>query len=981
MQLRRGKSGSQSATKKRRYTWRVSAFQRLISLPSAMALRFVELEERFPPEWVASCDPGKPLGSGGGTAHLLHTAWLSDPKEISFRDWLQQEPKVVIHSGGQSRRLPAYSTVGKALMPMPVERGSIGQRFDQNLLDLQIAEVERILDLAGPHYVVAILSGDVLLRPRNLPRKLPLCDVLCLGFESSAEEAQNFGTFFCRHGESGRVDLVLQKPQPAQVDALTTSHEFLVDSGVWLLSLPAVMSLMNLCGWDEKHERFDAGPQEFDLYSQFGLSLGSHPTHFRSETNGLVTRVVGVGREFYHFGTNRQLLESITRLQTVSTPRHSDLGFTSAAKRRTHQHALNTVFESIPEFLHESKVWFENCYIPTGSEFLGDNIITNVPPLAFPIKLPFGAALDMVPVDDEKWCIRTYGFDDRFTGPLDDPHTKWRGEAAREWFMRRGLTAETPNLDVQFARIFPIADLEDLNPELIDWLVNCRPDENRNLSRWWNKAEKLSAAELQARVHLGRLYQQRNRFRNQSLETTLLNQSRSVFFSIDLEDAAKKLASTSMKSNAHPLGPESTAAQVIHERMFRSELLLLRTESGAENLESEAFLALRNVIVQATGLKCDPPQSTILPDQIVWGRCPLRMDLAGGWTDTPPYSILNGGKVVNVAIEINGQPPVQVFGRVTKERGITLRSIDLGTELRIETFDDLQADVGARSEFALAKAALALSGFSPEFVLASENSLTHQLEAFGGGLGLTMLAAVPKGSGLGTSSILSGAILGTLSEICGHRWTQQQIFDRVTASEQILTTGGGWQDQVGGLLPGIKLATTEPGIKQRIVSNWLPDFIFTEAIREGTALLYYTGITRLAKDVLREIVRGMFLNSYPRLKTLKKIGENTESVVEALQRRDYDALGSAVKISWQLNQELDLGTCPPAVAKVYHSIQDHIFGAKLLGAGGGGFMLILCKDVSAASRVRQILNSAEHPCGARFVAVKVSQTGFELSKS
>jgi hypothetical protein len=75
-----------------------------------------------------------------------------------------------------------------------------------------------------------------------------------------------------------------------------------------------------------------------------------------------------------------------------------------------------------------------------------------------------------------------------------------------------------------------------------------------------------------------------------------------------------------------------------------------------------------------------PPQLhtriNIFPDQIIWGRSPARLDLAGGWSDTPPYCLQNGGSVLNMAVELNGQPPIQAFIRLSPEKRIILRSID-----------------------------------------------------------------------------------------------------------------------------------------------------------------------------------------------------------------------------------------------------------------------------------------------------------------
>src|SRR5690242_4016309 len=81
--------------------------QHLLTLPPRMAVEFETLEGRPRPGWFASCDPpGMPLGSGGGTANLLAEAWRETGASESFSGWLKQSRKLIIHGGGQSRRLP-----------------------------------------------------------------------------------------------------------------------------------------------------------------------------------------------------------------------------------------------------------------------------------------------------------------------------------------------------------------------------------------------------------------------------------------------------------------------------------------------------------------------------------------------------------------------------------------------------------------------------------------------------------------------------------------------------------------------------------------------------------------------------------------------------------------------------------------------------------------------------------------------------------
>mgnify|MGYP001378446970 CR=1 FL=1 len=128
--------------------------------------------------------------------------------------------------------------------------------------------------------------------------------------------------------------------------------------------------------------------------------------------------------------------------------------------------------------------------------------------------------------------------------------------------------------------------------------------------------------------------------------------------------------------------------------------------------------------------------------------------------------------------------------------------------------DELRDYNKVGSPFSIPKAALALAGFVPEFSAEAYASLDVQLEAFGSGLEITLLAAIPAGSGLGTSSILAATVLGAISDFCGLAWDKNEIGNRTLILEQLLTTGGGWQDQYGGVLHGLKLLQTNEGFNQ-----------------------------------------------------------------------------------------------------------------------------------------------------------------------
>ena len=390
---------------------------------------------------------------------------------------------------------------------------------------------------------------------------------------------------------------------------------------------------------------------------------------------------------------------------------------------------------------------------------------------------------------------------------------------------------------------------------------------------------------------------------------------------------------------------------------------------------------LREGLIGSVSREKQSPFLNVYRDQIVWGRSPVRIDLAGGWTDTPPYCMYAGGNVVNVAIELNGQPPLQVYVKPSKEYKIILRSIDLGAMEVVSTWDELHDYKKIGSPFSIPKAALALAGFVPEFSAEHYTSLEDQLKNFGCGLEVTLLAAIPAGSGLGTSSILAATVLGAISDFCGLAWDKSKIGYRTLILEQLLTTGGGWQDQYGGVLHGLKLLQTGEGFNQNPSVRWLPEYLFTDPQYQGCHLLYYTGITRTAKNILAEIVQGMFLNSATHLRLLSEMKTHALDMFEAIQCGNFETYGKLIAKTWEQKKALDSGTNPPAVEALITQIKEYALGYKLPGAGGGGYLYIVAKDPDAALQIRRQLTASPHNPNARFVEMSLSDKGLQISRS
>ena len=338
---------------------------------------------------------------------------------------------------------------------------------------------------------------------------------------------------------------------------------------------------------------------------------------------------------------------------------------------------------------------------------------------------------------------------------------------------------------------------------------------------------------------------------------------------------------------------------------------------------------------------------------------------------------MEGGNVINLAIELNGQPPLQAYARPSKELRIVLRSIDLGAMEVVETYEQLTDFMHVGSPFSIPKAALILAGFSPD---SQFPTLHSQLESFGAGIELTLLSAIPAGSGLGTSSILAATVLGALNDFCGLGWDKNEIGHCTLMLEQMLTTGGGWQDQFGGVLGGVKLLQTGRGFDQSPLVRWLPNDLWLQPEYRPCHLLYYTGITRTAKNILAEIVRRMFLNHNAELRLLREMKEHTLEMYEAIQRNDFSLMGRLVRRTWTQNQALDAGTNPPAVAALTQLVDDLCLGYKLPGAGGG-YLYMIAKDPEAAARIKQILLENRINKNARFVEMSLSTSGLQISRS
>lgn len=945
--------------------------KKLLSLPPNLVEFFYDIEKADRDEWFCTSDPiGSKLGSGGGTAWLLEACKQHIAPDKDFLEWLREEKRILLHAGGQSRRLPGYAPSGKILTPIPVFRWARGQRLEQNLLSLQLPLYEQIMEKAPTSLRTLIASGDVYIRAGQPLQDIPDVDVVCYGLWVDPNLAKNHGVFVSSRSNPDKLDFMLQKPSVEELGKLMQTHLFLMDIGIWLLSDRAVDLLI-------KRSKKGGELSYYDMYSEFGLTLGEHPRIADEELNGLSVAILPLpGGEFYHYGTSRELISSTLAVQNLVNDQREIM------HRKVKPHPAMFVQNADVAYrltADNSEIWIENSCVGKEWNIRQQTIITGVPTNDWKLNVPSGVCIDVVPLGEAEYVARPYGFNDTFKGALTEERTIYQGISVREWLSCRKVAVEEIDgaHDLQAARLFPVCSTIEELGLVMRWMIS--EPELQEGKEIWKRSRRLSADEISAYANLRRLAAQRDSFRVMNWPVLARNYERSVFYQLNLDDAAHEFAIHHLElPDALPLSAPLMTR--ISDNMFRARVQQFSGKTYTE-YERRAFGLMREGLTAAALAKKQQPHLSVYSDQIVWGRSPVRIDLAGGWTDTPPYCLNEGGNVVNIAIELNGQPPLQVYVKPCKEYKIILRSIDLGAIETVTTYEELSDFMQVGSPFSIPKAALVLAGFQPEFSADVYVTLEEQLKAFGSGIEITLLSAIPAGSGLGTSSILASTVLGAVSDFCGLKWDKNEICNRTLILEQLFTTGGGWQDQYGGVLRGVKLLQTHAGMEQSPLVRWLPDYLFTGSEYQKCHLLYYTGITRTAKGILAEIVRSMFLNSTEHLALLGSMKSHAFDLYEAIQRGNFDEMGRLVGKSWKQNQALDSGTNPASVEAIIRQIDDYCLGYKLPGAGGGGYLYMVAKDPEAAVKIRAILTQNPPNSCARFVDMTLSDKGLQVSRS
>ncbi|XP_072169191.1 L-fucose kinase-like [Diadema setosum] len=404
-----------------------------------------------------------------------------------------------------------------------------------------------------------------------------------------------------------------------------------------------------------------------------------------------------------------------------------------------------------------------------------------------------------------------------------------------------------------------------------------------------------------------------------------------------------------------------------------------RLTRAARHYEGAAQILIRHAVMLARRFITTTPCDLTAMEKWVTVLCPTRIDLSGGWTDTPPITYEYGGAVIDAAILLDGMMKTGAKARRIPEPKLVLvfgKDAAGRQEIVCEGLKDLSNYTNPQAPGALLKAAFCCAEV---VTYPSNKSLKDQLqERYSGGFELHAWSDLPHGSGLGTSSILAGGVIAALWKVSGKTYDQSSLIYAVLHLEQMLTTGGGWQDQMGGLTPKVNIGRTSPGLPCKVDIAPVPISEETERRFNQHFLLIYTGKTRLARNHLQDVIRNWYARQPLIVQNCQQLIDNAETCAKAMEAGDFERVGQCLNAYWSQKKVMAPGSEPKLVTRIMAALEPHVYGQSLAGAGGGGFMYVLTREPEDAPRIRQILAEMENTQDVTVHEVLLATEGLQM---
>lgn len=911
----------------------------------------------YAPHYAVLPDPkGQRVGSGGATLNVLK--YVQEHSGLDAEHCFENKRILVIHSGGDSKRVPQYSACGKLFSPVPRELpdGRRSTLFDEFIISTS-GIPSRLQD------GMLILSGDVLLLFNPLQIDFQGNGAACISFKEDVQTGKNHGVFLADN--NGNVSHFLHKQSVetlTNMGAVNSRGKVDIDTGAVLFSSDLVRDLYSLITTNNKCDKkkfsqFVNDKVRLSFYADFIYPLATSATledYYTQTPEGDFSDELTVCRkalwdtiskynmrllalspaEFIHFGTTKELLSLMT--EKIDEYTHLDWKRSVNSARSHHNCASNSSYISENCEVADSAYLEDSLILPNTK--IGENCVLSNITLSG-VTVPDNTVMHCLRLKNSKYVTRIYSVCDNPKDTLEKGN--FMGISMQEFMKNANLTpadlwGDSNEHYLWFAKLYIPCDT--IEKSVAAALELHELSRGRGDSTKFVKKKRVS------------LYESFNSSDVTDILPWQAKLSDKIFAYRFIENIKSGMSVMALKESLGDIRVNRRQIKYIErltDNLDFSEkirvyyyLSKVADKAFREEYESKCFDTIGQTIYSSSKISSNSLDFKIAKNKAE-AKLAVRVNFGGGWSDTPPYCNENGGTVLNAALKLNGKLPIIATAEKLEEKKIILYSADNGAYGEFDKIEDILDCKNPFDPFALHKAALIACGFIP---LEPKFSLEEILTSAGGGVKLsTQVLGIPRGSGLGTSSILAGACQKALHNFFGLDGSDANLFNAVLIMEQLMSTGGGWQDQVGGLVKGFKLISTLPGLSQNIKCDKLTLTDETKKELDKRFAIIYTGQRRLARNLLRDVI-GNYLGAREQsLEALREIQRVAVLMRYELEKGNVDSFASLLSEHWELSKKLDIGCTNTCIDQIFASIDDLICGKMICGAGGGGFLQIILK--------------------------------------
>lgn len=649
-------------------------------------------------------DPeGKRVGSGGATFQVMRYIAEQEPeRENPFKN----RRILVIHSGGDSKRVPQYSAIGKLFSPVPRELpdGRSSTLFDEFIVGMS-GVPSRIQE------GMLVLSGDVLLLFNPLQIDAQFDGAAAISIKEPVATGKNHGVFLNDGHDYVKCFLHKQTEERLrEMGAVNKAGNVDLDTGAVLFGSALLQALFRLISTGgkvdgKKFRQFCNEEARISFYGDFLYPLANDSTledFYKEAAEGQLNEALYECRtqiwnaihpfsmkllclspaEFIHFGTTRELRSLVTK--DVQDYEFLDWKMqVNSAVQKEGFAAHNAYVGSRAKIGKEA--YLENCYILGNSEVGDGTVLSHV--RIMDRKIPEQIVMHGIELTGGKKVIRIYGVP-------DNPKGKYPGEVSflsttlNQFMAQNKVTKEElwkgEETYLWFADLYPVCDdWEDaLDMAEIIYKMAHGTATKEEISRW-RETERMSlyssfnAADIEASCDQERF-----------LENSVLARCfiRKLEQGMYYADALKIFGKRGISKEIFKLLMEDAAEtdfslkiRIYHAvSCYMKKTRTIYDDLHYDALENDCFGTIQEVIYEEAEKKLpDSAGYRIVKDQVDIAL-PVRVNWGGGWTDTPPHCNEKGGVVLNAAMKLRGIYPVQITVKRLDELHVEFESKDIG---------------------------------------------------------------------------------------------------------------------------------------------------------------------------------------------------------------------------------------------------------------------------------------------------------------